>query len=1028
MEYQEEKIFAETLRKKLGKAKEAELWFCRLLAIWCLEVSGCLTEEPLFARELPEAVAQERLRQICCRLALVFPGLFEAVVEPPVLVGNGVMETFWCLEPTRFDLKQQETVARLGWLYQSFQSAKKEEAFACVAANRKIPPDFLPAATQLFTPEWLACYLTENGIGRYWAAQRPEWCAPEHWRYYLLPKEPETLQPQLIAPQQLTVLDPCVGGGHILLRAFDVLMDIYRGEGYSEKEAAEQIVLHNLFGLEVDDAVAGLAQFAVAMQAWRFGVDIFAKPCVPRIYSIQESGGLTAETVRELPLDGLSMQQCRVLEIAVDVFAQAKIYGACLQMPPELRPELCREMARKLRQLAEYDVQAELLLLAKLMDQAELLAQTYAVVVTNPPYMGKKSLSSELAAFLERTYPLGKSELYAAFVLRCRIFTQPGGCLALLTMHTWMFLYSYRAFREQLLEQMQVLSLVHTGAATFTALNAFNALAAAFVLRNTLPETHMPTLFLRLVDYLQTQEKQQAFFAPENRFWVQQNTFFAVPGTPVVYWAGQGALRAFSEGEPLCTLVKPKVGLQTGDNATFVRRWFEVDWTDFCTTAENAEQAVQSGAAWFPYSKGGAFCKWYGMHEFAVYWKENGQALRQSGRAVLRNECDYFKAGITWSLFGFENFAVRYKTTGFLFDVSGASLFPPRERTGELLAFLCSKVAFYLLSLLAPTVNFQAGNVGSLPVLSMQEHRVELDALAEENCRMAKQDWDNFEVSWDFLMHPLLQISKELGLTRLLDCFAVWQQQAQRRYDTIYRNEVRINTLLIARYGLQEELEPEVAPRDISVRRAELARDLQELLSYLAGCLFGRYHPEQPGLWFAGGKWKGTPFCASENCLLLAPEPLRDVQHDFAAQLISLLGRLFGKAQLSENLRFIARGLGFSGEPVRAIYQYCYYHFYKDHLRRYKKRPIYWQLQNGSCKALFYLHRVKRRDFLVWQQHLLQQPGVVHREYLQAFEAALPKLCAMDLNCGVLQNYHAFQNLQVGNREEAQTISLLTDW
>ena len=1085
-------------------AEEAAcIWFHRLVSVWFMEINEYLPTEPFFSRfslngfekayketitleeqeEIQywkafgyteqETEAQMLFMKVCSQLGHIFPKLFSCYEQPfdfliPKLSMESIIYEFLSLPKEDFLLNQGGQVEMIGWLYQYFHTERKEEAFALLQKNIKITKERIPAATQLFTPDWIVRYMVENSVGKLWLEQHPNAELEKKWTYYLKSNnasQKETFDPEL-QPQDITVLDPCMGSGHILVYAFDILMDIYVAEGYTKKEAAGQIISNNLYGLEIDDSVSELAHFVIMMKARFYDETILEQSYCVHVRSIQESNEITNNLRQEIwqQFSMLEEEERLAIDFVIDTFRDAKTYGSCLQMTHRFNPNFYREIADKLRKISvgsafEFNLEQWAIinqwfpLLIALLEQADLLTRTYLITITNPPYMGKKSLNKKISTFLEANYPNGKTELYAAFILRCKAFTKELGYFSMVTMHTWMFLTSFQKLRLEILKHNHIASMVHAGAATFEELNSFNVLAAAFVIRNSEPEQEN-SLFIRLTDYLNTDEKIKGYFQSENRYVIKQSSFYSVPGTPFVYWASKNAIQAFQKGTPLSVISAPRVGMQTGNNALFVRYWYEVDITKFYDKAKTSSDAIASGAKWFPYNKGGNFRKWYGMNEYVVNWENGGEALRRYTKAVLRNEQDYFKAGITWSLFGFENFAVRYKTEGFLFDVSGSSMFPQEEQTAELLGFLCSKVAFYFLSLLAPTVNFQAGNVGDLPILPLMEQRETFVRLVEENCRISKEDWDCFETSWNFKGHPFMRIHLEYQENNLESCYRIWKQQADNRYKKLKQNEEEINRMLIRLYQLEDSITPEVVDRDIAIRKADLTRDVQLFLSYLVGCLFGRYHPSHSGIWYAGGGWNSQlehEYLVKQNCLILREEESFHAEDDLASRIFSLLERLFGREQLEHNLSFIANALDSNSVNARqTIRTYLWRDFYKEHVRLYQKHPIYWQLNSGvnsGFKALIYIHRINQADLNeisnqlnIYDQQLTFQETFDKKQknkqiakrdelcrYHSAYQSSIEQLSHISLDDGVKQNYEKFQNISIEDRNgEIYMVSLFT--
>lgn len=750
-------------------------WFSRFIGLRFMEVNGFLPSgvrvfsdeqgrfDPAILGDAgspeQEGLYRSLLIALCNDLSGPLPELFgnnagwmELLLPRGLLDPEGVVGQLVSRIPEEDWL---DAVQIIGWLYQSYNSQLKDDTFALLKKNVKISKERIPAATQLFTPDWIVGYLVENSLGRLYVdavlpenlteAQRleaeKEIAAAMGWHYFLPePEQASTVRRhrrRSLDLQQIKIIDPCMGSGHILVYAFHVLMQIYTARGWSEGDAAKSILENNLYGLDLDDRVAGLGSFALMMKARKYHPDLLSSGIRPNLLAIQDSGFLTDECIAELAPDRQTREDLRLLR---DTFRDAKDYGSLIKVPILNLDALCRDDTGPLQLLVR---------------QAKILAQKYDVVITNPPYMGKKSLNSKLSAFLDAHYPTGKSELYSAFICQCSHMTKPGGFTAMVTIHTWMFIRSFEALRRKLLETSTLFSMMHTGAATFEELNSFNVLATAFVLgKGRIPDYR--SAFLRLAHYYQPEEKRRNFDNPQCRYDLCQQEFLRIPGAPFVYWISGTAVRNFDRFSQLRSYAQPKQGLATGDNDRFVRFWHEVSFERIGFGCADGEQAAASGQKWFPYNKGGDFRKWYGMNEYVIDWEADGNRLRAFPGAVLRNPGCYFRRGITWSLFGFENFGVRYKTQGFLFDVSGSSLFPGEDELFYILAFLAGKVAFHYLSVLAPTVNFQVGNIGDLPLCIDGERKEKISQISRETVELAKEDWDDFETSWDFQHHPLV--------------------------------------------------------------------------------------------------------------------------------------------------------------------------------------------------------------------------------------------------------------------------------
>ncbi len=799
----------------------------------------------------------------------------------------------------------------IGWLYQYYHTEDKNAAFAQLKGSGKIAGEQLPAATQLFTPDWVAEYLVQNSLGKLLGLHDPA------WRHYL-PDVTKTLENPDISLHKLKIIDPCMGSGHLLLQAFDVLMTAYRSKGYSPEEAAALILQNNLFGLDIDPNVAQAANFELLMKAASYAPALLQTPFETNLYAVT-SPQLCRKAA--LPPQLLSL---------VDVFSDADCAGSLLHLP-DLNEDLLQKQVDALQDTSDR------LALQRMLTTATLLTQQYDIVLTNPPYMGKKNLDKRLSSYLALYYPDTKSELYAAFLSRCIDLTKPDGYTAMVTVHTWMFLRSFAPLRQKLLRECTVSTLLHSGAGTFEELSAYNVLASAFCLRKRVCGDFIST-FVYLGDHSDTASKKAHFQHPQYRYHIRQSRFANIPGMPFVYRISEQALAQFDRAVPLGSIAKPRQGIATSDNKRFVRYWFEVDRNDLCLNAESAKAAAASGKRFFPYNKGGFYRKWYGMNEYVLDWANDGKALKSFDRAVLRNQADQFKSGITWSLFGFENFGVRYKPSGFLFDVSGSSMFPPHELTLYILAFLCSKAAFLYLSVLAPTVNFQVGNIHDLPFLLDEQIKPEIDRLARDCIEIAKADWDDHEMSWDFEAHPLLRYGNG---PLLLKRYAAWEQLCSARYQRLKANEERINALFIGLYQLENDITPEVQARDLSVKQANRKQEVRAFLSYAIGCLLGRW-----------GDAYTDRICFSD--------PYAD---DGVMTLLQRwLCRMLGEAHLEQNLAFLAKALGGKGEARELLCRYFTRSYYADHLQQYQKHPIYFLLDSGkehAFTALFSIHRYR---------------------------------------------------------------------
>ena len=932
----------------------------------------------------------------CNKLHEILPELFEKTDDYTELLltisftdKDGVVyQLTHDVDEDDFNIEKEGQVEIIGWMYQFYNSVPKDTVFANLKKNKKIRKEDIPAATQLFTPDWIVRYMVENSLGRLWVEGHPNKELKKSWKYYLeeAPQE-ESVEKQLeeirrdysaISPENIKLIDPCMGSGHILVYAFDVLMQIYDTMGYTARDAVRNIVENNIYGLDIDKRAAQLSYFAMMMKARQYDRRFFGRNIQPNVYAIRESNGLD-----QYAIDYFCKGDSKLIKAISSITAEmhdAKEYGSIIDVTSVDFEAL---YARFEEIEDDINMSREVVLneLLPLVQVAEVMAQKYDVACTNPPYMGKKSLNGKLSDFLDKNYADEKSELYSAFIVKCLNFTKHRGFTSMITIHTWMFIASFEKLRSKVLNETTITSMVHTGAATFEELNSFNVLATSFSLRKAHLDNYKGS-YLRLSDFYSTDEKLRNFRNDEQIFNVDQTEFYQIPGNPLVYWISEDALNVFEKNKTLKYIAEPRVGLQTGDNNRFVRFWFEVENYKMSFSSKSREEAGISECKWFPYNKGGNFRKWYGMNEYVVNWENDGYELRNYKSAVLRNPSFYFKPGITWSLFGFENFGVRYKTNGFLFDVSGSSMFPSDDLMYYILAFLCSKVAFMYLSILAPTVNFQVGNIGDLPLIVDKDIKEEIDDLSKECIKMAKADWDDFEESWDFEKHPLLRYNS----SKTEESFNQWVHDSSERYSTLKKNEERINTLFIKTYNLKNDVTPEVVARDIAMRIADKTRDIQSLISYAVGCMFGRYSLDEDGLAYAGGEWDNSKYDTfipdEDNCIPITDEEY--FEDDIVGLFCAWLKKVYGEDTLEENLDFIANALGNKGKTSREVIRnYFLTDFIKDHIKTYQKRPIYWLFDSGKqngFKALVYMHR--------WNADTI---GNVRVEYLHRIQRVYEK-------------------------------------
>lgn len=1023
----------------------AYTWFNRLIAIRFMEVNEYLpsrirvlsSENPAknepdfvtnpFDTDMEFTVAeQDRIMQLkdenkldelfrmlfikqCNKLHEILPELFEETNNYTELLlsisftdHDGVVyHLVHDISEDDFNVEKEGQVEIIGWMYQYYNIEPKDETFALLKKNVKITKERIPAATQLFTPDWIVLYMVENSLGRLWVEGHPNDSLKENWKYYLEEAEQEaSVQAQLeeiraeyrnLDPKDIKVIDPCMGSGHILVYCFDVLMQIYESQGYAQRDAAQSILENNLFGLDIDKRAAQLAYFAVMMKARQYDRRIFTREIKPHVYAIEESNGINRGQLKYFGADLSPIERNKAkLQISglLDTMVDAKEYGSILNVE-NYDWELLQRFADSIDDAGQISLdtigidqtQAQLLVLIEI---AYVMAQKYEVVVTNPPYMGGGNMSAKLSEFAKKNYPDSKSDLFACFIEKGNQMAAQNGYNCMVTMQSWMFLSSFEKLREKLFSSRTISNLMHMenmvmGIAFGTAVTVF---------RNTPIRDYKGTYnHITLQDI--KNDIPREFPIKGNRFaQVSTSNFSKIPGAPVAYWVSQQIIAAFQTGERLGDISKPRQGMATTNNNRFLRLWYEVNQDNIGFNLNSIEDTVCE-KKWYPYNKGGDFRKWYGNNDYVVNFKNKGEevcayidatsAVNSKGRVINREH--YFHECISWSLVSSGNIAFRYKPNGFIFDVAGMSCFAPHNMLIYLLGLNNSKVVRALMATLAPTINFQAGDIANIPVLYKKEAVEEIAALVNQNIVNETMDWDSFETSWDFEEHPLVKHSKGLWDATAVDaamhyyynshpkvscplelCFMLWQGECNERFKQLKANEEELNRIFIDIYGLKDELTTEVEDKDVTVRKADLQRDIKSLISYAVGCMFGRYSLDKTGVVCAGASLDDNNYSSfrpdKDNCIPITDEEY--FEDDIVGRFCEWLKVVFGAESLEANLTYIAKALGNKGATSREVIRnYFLSDFMKDHIKMYQKRPIYWLFDSGKqdgFKALVYMH------------------------------------------------------------------------
>lgn len=667
-----------------------------------------------------------------------------------------------------------DAVQIIGWLYQYYNSELKDETFKLLDKNVKISKERIPAATQLFTPEWIVKYMVENSLGRLWVEGHPNEEIKKKWKYYLEEAEQELeVQKKLkvirenyanIRPEDIKLIDPCMGSGHILVYAFEVLMQIYESVGYSQRDAAKIIVENNLYGLDIDDRAGQLAYFAVMMKARKYNRRILTQGITPNVFAIKDSANISSDVIKYVANGNEKMQ--RELVSIKDVLSEAKEYGSILDVP-EIDFAAVYERLDEIKTeegIADFvsgiNKQAAIDNLLPLVKQAQIMAQKYDVVVTNPPYMGASGMSGKLSEFVKKNYPDSKSDMFAIFIERCNRMIKRNAYQAMITQHAWMFLSSFEKLRGKILKN-DIENMAHLGARAFEEIGGEVVQTTAFVISKCDMKEYKGT-YCRLIEPTSQQGKEDMFLEGKNRYSCKKGNFEKIPGSPVAYWMNKNFIKVFENSTPLFHNYQPKQGLATGDNGKFLRLWFEVDENNINYSAISCEEAKNSGTRWFPYNKGGEYRKWYGNNDYLVDWKNDGDEIRnfKDERGKLRsrpqNTQYYFKSSITWSKISSGSIAFRFKDKGHIFDVAGTSIFAEnKDKLMYVFGVLNSNVMLSILNAISPTLNYEVGQIATLPVIESESPQL-VNEIVNQNIEMSKYDWDMVETSWDFKKCPLV--------------------------------------------------------------------------------------------------------------------------------------------------------------------------------------------------------------------------------------------------------------------------------
>lgn len=1003
----------------------------------------------------------------CNAFSDVLPGMFQKIADYTELLfpdnllreGSVIEKMISDIPEDNWDVTVGGQIEILGWLYQYYISEKHDQVIN-IESKEAVTKENLPAATALFTTDWVVRYIIDNSVGRYWIERNPSSKLKDELEYFVTPKDGviPTVNEQ-ITPDQLTVLDPSMGSAHFGVYAFEVLEKIYTEYGYTEREAASSIVQNNLYGLDIDDRSAQIAYFAIMMKAMQYDKRFLKRGIQPHFYSIQESNGIDSYTVDYFTKGNVSLK--KDISSIISDFKDAKEYGSIIQVAPVDFTALYARFD-EIKSGEDINLYSQIVIdqLLPIVQVAEVMSRKYAVVATNPPYLNK--FDSKLNDYIVSNYKEYSGDLFSVFIYRNFNYCKKNGYSGFMTPFVWMFIKTYEKLRYYILQEKSISTLIQL---EYSAFEEATVPICTFVLKNGHESCN--GLYLRLSEFkggmnVQNAKVLEALNNPECAYFYEKNqrNFMEIAGEPIAYWLSEIWFKVFDTSPKLADTAKPRVGQNTGDNERFLRLWHEIKFSKIGFGVSH-ERIFDNPYKWIPYSKGGAFRRWYGNYYYVINWENDGKEIKDY--AVVRNKGKHWSRyiqnlnymcceGVTWSDISSSKFACRYLPEGFICDVKGSSAYPERDIILPYLAFLNSSITDEGLKVLAPTISFQTGDISRLPFALKKEHYGLIAPLAEEAVQISKADWDSFETSWDFIRHPLIRNTTSIG-----EAYQEWEQECNSRFNRVKEIEESLNRMMIEIYGLEKEVSPKVDDYYITVRKADFERDIRSFISYAVGCMTGRFSLDEDGLVFAGGNWdvsRYKSFCADKDGIL----PICDDEYfddDITGQFVKFVETVYGKTTLEENLKFIADALGGNGSPRETIRNYFLNDFYTDHCSTYSvtgsgKRPIYWLFDSGKkngFKCLIYMHRYQpdtiariRTDYVHEQQARyrtaiaglarqivdaptservrlnkqltkLKDQAEEVRVYEEKIHHLADQMISIDLDDGVKHNYEIFQDV-----------------
>lgn len=1008
----------------------------------------------------------------CNALNKILPGMFQKIADytellfPDNLLRKGsVIEQMIALIPEyNFDIHSENgQVEIIGWLYQYYNDERKNEV---ININKgTVKKEDIPAATQLFTTDWVVRYIVDNSLGRYWIERNPDSKLKDELKYYVTPKDGTIVKvDERITPQELTVFDPCMGSAHFLIYAFDVLMKIYTGYGYSEREAAKAIVENNLYGLDIDNRASQLAYFAVMMKARQYDRHFLNRGIKPHVYAICESNHIDIHSLNYFVNGNAKLKDD--MQKLIDDMQNAKEYGSIIHISSVDFDAL---FARFDEIQNDINIYKESILneLLPLVQVAYTMSKKYAIVVTNPPYLNK--MDAKLKRYVIYNYKDYSGDLFSVFMYRNFDYCKVGGYSGFMTPFVWMFIQTYEKLRKYIILNKSIITLIQM---EYSAFEEATVPICSFVLKNE--KVSFAGLYIKLSNFkggmdIQRRNVLKALNNKECGFFYEltQDNFSKIPATPIAYWTSPVIYAAYTHPN-LDMIAQPRHGLATSDNNRFLKLWFEVN-----VNKASIRSRCDFTKKWFPMNKGGAYRKWYGNLEWVINYENDGKEIKDFAISIykcssrtIQNTQFYFKESLTWSALTSGDFSVRWSDKGALFGSGGYCAFVDVKLEKYILALMNNKVNSVFIKIVSPTLNYEVGHIKTIPVIMDENRHDGINQTVDDCISISRNDWDSFETSWDFAKHPLISFCSTVA-----QAYTVLKKECNDRFIQLKSIEEELNRIFIDIYGLQDELKPEEENKDITVHYISDSKEdapesmkgssylltkqdvMKSFISYAVGCMLGRYSLDIPGLAYAGGEWdaaKYKTYPADEDNII----PICDDEYfpdDIVGRFVQFIETVYGKETLEENLKFIADALGGKGTPLNVIRNYFLNDFYADHCKVYKKRPIYWLFDSGKkngFKALIYMHRYQpdtiariRTDYVHEQQeryrtaiaHLeqringgastservklnkelvkLQGQAEETRIYEEKIHHLADQMISIDLDDGVKHNYEIFKDV-----------------